>query len=112
MDSSRLHFGTFPYFVSPKVVLFYPFCQRFLRELGNVADITIWSSMRVAIAKFVCDLIFKDLALKPINIMGQESCYGIKVQDNLRKVPYMKVKITNKQLFLTPIQNHLIIWFQ
>jgi hypothetical protein len=68
--------------------------------------------MRVATAKFVCDLLFKDLALKPINIMDQASCYGIKVQDNLKKVPYMKVKGTNKRSFLKSIQKHLIIWFQ
>jgi hypothetical protein len=35
-----------------------------------VAIITIWSSMKVAIAKSVCDFLFKDLPKKLINIFG------------------------------------------
>jgi hypothetical protein len=65
--------GTILYLVGPKAIYVRPLSQGFLRELSNVADITIWSSMRVAIAKFECHLLFKDLPGKPINILGQES---------------------------------------
>jgi hypothetical protein len=65
--------------VGKKVVFVQLSCRRFFRELGNVADITIWSSMVVAIAKSVCDLLFKNLPIKPINILGQESCERIRV---------------------------------
>ena len=56
--------------------------------------------MRVSTIKCVCDLLFKDLALKPLNIMGQESCDQIKVEDNRGKVSYMKLKGIKKDLFL------------
>jgi hypothetical protein len=39
-------------------------------HFGNVADITIWSSMRVATVKSVCDLLFVDFLVKPVNILG------------------------------------------
>ena len=68
------HSGTVPFFAGPKVVYICPLYQRFLIELGNVADITIWNSMRVSTIKFVCDLLFEGLAVKPLNILGQESC--------------------------------------
>jgi hypothetical protein len=35
------HSGIVPYFVGPKAVYVYPSYGRFLRELGNVVDITI-----------------------------------------------------------------------
>ena len=94
------HSGTVPFLAGPKAVYIRPSCQRFLTELGNVADITIWSSMRVSTIKYVCDLLFEDLAVKPLNILGQESCDWIKVQDNQGKVSYMKVKGTKKDMFL------------
>ena len=52
------HSGTVPFRAGPKAVYIRPSCQRFLTELGNVADITIWSSMRVSTVKSVCDLLF------------------------------------------------------
>jgi hypothetical protein len=78
VEDSRLYLGNVSYLVRPKAIFVRPYCQRFLRELGNVADITIWSSMRIATAKSTCDL-FKDLPIKPINILNQKSCDGIRV---------------------------------
>jgi hypothetical protein len=86
-------------------------CKRFLTELGNVADITIWSSMRVSTIKSVCDLLFEDLPVKSINILSQESCDRIKVQEDRGKVSYMNVKGTKKELFLKTIQKHLFSSF-
>jgi hypothetical protein len=54
----------------PKGSYIRPSCKRFLTELGNVADITIWSSMRVSTVKSICDLLFEDLLVKPLNILG------------------------------------------
>ena len=59
-------FGPHSYAISYHVglqrqFLFCPPYQRFLRKLIKVADVTIWSSMRVATANFVYDLLFKDL---------------------------------------------------
>jgi hypothetical protein len=68
------HSGTIPYLVGPKAIYVHSSCKRFLRKFGNVADITIWSSMRVSTIKSICGLLFEDLLVKPINILGQESC--------------------------------------
>jgi hypothetical protein len=103
VDGSRPHFDIVPYLVGPKAIFVCLSCQRFLRELSNLADITIWNSMRVATAKAICDLFFMDLPSKLIKILGQESCDGIRVQFDSDKVLYMKVKETDKQLFLKSI---------
>jgi hypothetical protein len=106
------HSGTVPFLVGPKAVYIRPSCKRFLTELGNVADITIWSSMRVSTVQSVCDLFFEDLLVKPINILGQESYDRIRVQDDQEKVSYMKVKGTKKELFLKTIQKYLFSSFR
>ena len=62
--------STVPFLTSPKAVYIGPSCQRFLIELGNVADITTWSSMRVSTVKSVCDLLFEGLAVKSHYILG------------------------------------------
>jgi hypothetical protein len=97
------HSGTVPFLVGPKTVYICLSCKRFFTELGNVADITIWSSMRVSIVKSVCDLLFEDLPVKLVNILDPESCNWIRVQDDRGKVSYMKVKGTKKELFLKTI---------
>ena len=106
------HFGTVSFFVGPKAVYICLSCQRFLTKLGNVADITIWSSMRVSTVKSVCDLFFEGLAVKPLNILGQESCDQIRVQDDRGKVSCMKVKGTKKDLFLKMLQKYLFSTFE
>jgi hypothetical protein len=72
VDSLGIHSSIDPSPIVPKAIFVRPFCQRFFKELGNVVDITIWSSMRVATAKFVCNLVFWRLP-PPINILEQES---------------------------------------
>ena len=49
--------------------------------------------------------------MKPLNILGQESCIRIRVQDDWGKVLYMKVKGTKKDLFLKTLQKHLFSSF-
>jgi hypothetical protein len=80
VDGSRPHSNTVPYLVGPKTIFICMSWQRFFRELGNVANITKWSSMRVTTAKSLCDIFFKNLPQKPINIQGQKSCDGIRVR--------------------------------
>ena len=67
--------------------------------------------MRVSTVKSICDLLFEDLLVKLVNILGQESCDRIKVQDDWKKVLYMKVKGTKKELFLKTIQKYLFFGF-
>jgi hypothetical protein len=105
------HSSTVPFLDGPKAIYIRPSCKRFLTELDNVADITIWSSMRVSIVKSICDLLFEDLPVKLVNILGQESYDRIRVQDDWEKVMYMKVKGTKKEPFLKTIQKHLFSSF-
>ena len=71
--SKKPYFGTVPYLVGPKAVYVRLSCRRFFRKLGIVADITIWSSMTISIIKSVCDFLFEDLPMRPINILVFES---------------------------------------
>jgi hypothetical protein len=105
------HSTNVPHLVGKKAVYVHPSCRRFLRELGNVAGITIWSSMRVTTVKSICDFLFKDLLVKPVNILGQESCELIKVHDIRGKVSFLKVKETDKPMFLKVIRRHLFFGF-
>jgi hypothetical protein len=105
------HSSNVPPLVAKEVVFIRPSCRRFLRELGNVADITIWSSMVLATAKSVCDLLFRGLPIKPVNILGQESCERIRVRDTHGKVSFLKVKITEKPVFLKVLRNELFFGF-
>ena len=75
----KLHSCIISFLIGPKVVYVCPSCKRFLIELSNVVDITIWSSMRVSTVKSIYDLLFEDLHVKPINILGEESCNRIRV---------------------------------
>ena len=86
MDGSRPHSSTISYLVGTKVVYVRSFYERLFRELGNVVDITIWNSMKVATIKSICEFLFKDLSIKPINILGQESCKVIKIRDTHGKM--------------------------
>ena len=107
MAGNKPHFDIVPYLVGPKAGYVRLSCGRFLRKLGNVADITIWSSMRVSTVKSFCDILYEDLPVKLVNILGQKSYDWIKVQDGRAKVSYMKVKETKNELFLKTIQKHL-----
>ena len=105
------HSNNVLHLVGKKIVFVCLSCQRFLRELGNVASITIWSSMRVAIVKFVYNFLFKDLPFKLVNILSHESCKLIKVRNIQGKVSFLKVKGTNKPMFLKVIRKHLFFGF-
>jgi hypothetical protein len=56
VDGSRPHSNIVSYLVGPKAVFICSSYQRFLRELSNMADITIRSSMKVTTTKSVCNL--------------------------------------------------------
>jgi hypothetical protein len=67
--------------------------------------------MRVATVKSVCDFLFKDLPIKPINILGQKSCELIKVCNIRGKVSFLKIKGIDKPIFLKIIRRHLFFSF-
>jgi hypothetical protein len=106
------HSSNVPHLVAKKAVFVCPSCRRFLRELGNVANITIWSSMVLATAKSVCNLFFKGLPINPVNILRQESCEKIRVRDTYGKVSFLKVKFTEKPVFLKVLRKELFFGFK
>jgi hypothetical protein len=55
------------------------------------------------------DLLFKDLLIKPINILGQESCERIIIRNIHRKVSFLKVKRTDKPMFVKVIRKQLFL---
>jgi hypothetical protein len=66
---------------------------------GSLQNLAMWQislsgAMRVSTVKSVCNLLFEGLPVKPLNILDQESCDRIRVQDDRGKVSYMKVKGT------------------
>ena len=67
--------------------------------------------MRVFTVKSICDLLFEDLPIKPVNILGQDSYNQIRVQNDWGKISYMKLKETKKELFLKTFQKHLFSSF-
>jgi hypothetical protein len=67
--------------------------------------------MKIATVKSVCDFLFKDLPVKPVNILGQESCELIRIRDIRGKVSFLKVKGTDKPMFLKVIKRHLFFGF-
>ena len=79
MVDKKPYSNSVPFFVGPNVVYICPSSKKVLTKLGNVANITLQSSMRVPTIKFVCDLLFEDLLMKPINILGKESYNRIRV---------------------------------
>ena len=111
MVGNMPHSDSVPFRAGPKAVYIRPSCRRFLTELGYVADITIWSSMRVSTVKSVCDLFFEGLEVSPLNILGQESCNWIRVLDERGKVLYIKAKGSEKDLFLKTLRKHLFSSF-
>jgi hypothetical protein len=67
--------------------------------------------MVLATTKSFCDLFFRGLPIKPINILGQESCERIRVRDTHGKVSFLKVKGTEKPVFLKVLRKELFFGF-
>jgi hypothetical protein len=96
------HSSVLPAAVGPKAVYVRPHCLEFLRELSLVAYVSVWSSMATSTTKLICDYLFKGLQ-PPLHILGQDSCDVIKCRGSRGKLSNLKVKGTNKDLFLKPL---------
>ncbi len=101
-DISQPHSSVLPAVVGPKAVYVRPHCLDFLRELSLVAYVSVWSSMATTTTKLICEYLFRGLQ-PPLHIMGQDSCDVIKYRGVRNKLSILKVKGTNKDLFLKPL---------
>jgi hypothetical protein len=105
ISPSEPHSSTVPAAIGPKAVFVRPECVRFLRELSAFANVSVWSSMLRSTTEQICRYLFRDLP-PPVHILGQEQCDRVKVLKN-RKITYLKVKGTKKDLFLKTLKRHL-----
>ena len=101
-DLSQPHSAVLPAVVGPKAVYVRPHCQPFLRELALIAYISVWSSMANSTTRLICEYLFHGLE-PPLHIFGQEFCEVIKCRGVRGKITNFKVKGTNKDLFLKPL---------
>lgn len=95
-----------PSMIGPKAVYVRPHCEEFLSSLNEFADITVWSSMKVSTTKQICKCLFRRLTF-PRNVLGQEQCEKIKVKAPNGRVTFLKVKGTEKDVFLKTLSKNL-----
>ena len=93
------HSSTLPAHVGPKLVWTRPGCNLFLKALSEFATISIWSSMKVATTRTIAHYLFRNVT-PPKIVNGQEHCKRI-VTSVVNRVPkFLKVKGTEKDVFL------------
>ena len=98
-DASAPHSATVGSIVGMKAVYVRPDCMTFLDELGKIASIIVWSSMKTSNIHGVIDYLFPKGKL-PSLVLGQESCSTIRFRDSSGRLSTFKVPGTQKELFL------------
>ena len=98
-DVSGPHSATVAAIVGRKVVYVRPNCLTFLEELGKIATISVWSSMKSSNIHGVVDYLFSKGKL-PSLVLGQESCTTIRCRDSSGRLSTYMVPGTQKELFL------------
>lgn len=95
-----------PTMIGLKAVYVRPHCEEFLSSLNEFADISVWNSMKVSTTQQICKYLFRRLSF-PRNVLGQEQCEKIKVKAPNGRVTFLKVKGTQKDVFLKTLSKHL-----
>ena len=98
-DMSAPHSTTVAAIVGMKAMYVRPNCLTFLEELGKIATISVWSSMKTSNIDGVMDYLFPKEKL-PSLVLGQESCTTIRCRDSSRRLSTYMVPGTHKELFL------------
>ena len=80
-DVSAPHSATVVAIVRMKAVYVRPNCLTFLEELGKIATISVWSSMKSSNIDGVMDYLSPKGKL-PSFVLGQESCTTIRCRDS------------------------------
>ena len=100
------HSSTIPAQVGPKLVWVRPGCKAFLRGLSKFATISVWSSMKVTTTRSIAAFLFKAIT-PPKVIRGQEHCAKIVTSIENRRKSFLKVKGTEKDVFLKTLAHGL-----
>ena len=98
-NSSALHSATIGAIVGMKVVYVHPNCLSFLEELGKIASISVWSSMKIWNVEGVVEYLFLKRKL-PCLVLAQDSCTTLRCRDSSRRLTTFMVPGTQKELFL------------
>lgn len=104
--SSSPHLLTVPTHVHPKLVWVRPGCKAFLTALSEFATVSIWSSMRLNTTLAVTRYLFKNIT-SPKVVQGQEHCFKIPTVVAERVTQFLKVKGTDKEVFLKTLSKGL-----
>ena len=96
---SEPHSATVAAIVGPKAVYVRPDCSTFLKELGKIAFVSVWSSMKKSTVDEICAYLFRGEG-SPFQVLGQDACKMLKRWDGAGTwIPY-KEPGTDKPLLL------------
>nr|PNR52963.1 hypothetical protein PHYPA_009338 [Physcomitrium patens] len=98
-NSLAPHSATIGAIVAMKAVYVRPNCLNFLAELGKIARISVWSSMKSSNIQGVVNYLFPKEML-PGLVLGQDSCTIIRFRDSSGRLTTFMVPRTHKELFL------------
>ena len=74
-------------------------CLSFLEELGKIASISVWSSMKIWNVEGVVEYLFPKGKL-PCFVLAQDTCMTLRYRDSSRQLTTFMVLGTQKELFL------------
>ena len=98
-NSSAPHSATIGAIVGMKAVYVHPNCLSFLEELGKIASISVWSSMKIWNIEGVVEYLFPQ-GKYPCLVLAQDSCTTLRCRDSSRRLTTFMVPGTQKELFL------------
>ena len=98
-NSSAPHSATIGAIVGMMVVYICPNCLSFLEELGMIASISVWSSMKISNVEGIVNYLFPKGKL-PCLMLAQDSCTTVRCRDSLGRLTTFMVPGTQKKLFL------------
>nr|PNR63283.1 hypothetical protein PHYPA_001708 [Physcomitrium patens] len=98
-NSLAPHSATIGAIVGMKAVYVRPNCLNFLAELGKIARISVWSSMKSSNIQGVVNYLFPQEMLSGL-VLGQDSCTTIWFRDSSGRLTTFMVPGTHKELFL------------
>ena len=99
-NSSTPHSTTIGIIVGMKAVYVQPICSNFLEELGKIASISMWSSMKISNVKGVVNYLFPKTWKLPWLVLAQDSCTTLRCRDSSGQLTTFMVPGTQKELFL------------
>ena len=103
-DSCAPHSATVGAVVGMNAIYVRPNCLNFLEELGRIASISVWSSMKMSNVEGVVNYLFPKGKL-PCLVLAQDSCTKLRCRDSFGRLTTFMVLGTQKELFLKNLDN-------